>query len=63
MHVPFCRNACWFCGCNRITTGAGSKVVDPYLEALAAELALITRHSAQRRRFAQLHWGGGTPTI
>jgi oxygen-independent coproporphyrinogen-3 oxidase len=38
VHVPFCRNACWFCGCNRVTTGAGSKVVGPYLEALAAEL-------------------------
>ena len=61
VHVPFCRNACWFCGCNRITTGAGSKVVGPYLEALAAELELVTRHSAQRRRLAQLHWGGGTP--
>ncbi len=61
VHVPFCRNACWFCGCNRITTGAGSKVVEPFLEALAGELELISRLSAQRRRLAQLHWGGGTP--
>jgi oxygen-independent coproporphyrinogen-3 oxidase len=61
VHVPFCRNACWFCGCNRITTGAGSKVVEPYLESLAGELALISRHSGQRRRLVQLHWGGGTP--
>ncbi|KEF42236.1 MAG: coproporphyrinogen III oxidase [Cyanobium sp. CACIAM 14] len=61
VHVPFCRNACWFCGCNRITTGAGATVVEPYLEALSGELALISRHSAQRRRLSQLHWGGGTP--
>ena len=61
VHVPFCRNACWFCGCNRVTTGAGSKVVEPYLAALAAELELISKLSAQRRRLAQLHWGGGTP--
>ncbi len=61
VHVPFCRNACWFCGCNRITTGAGSKVVGPYLEALAGELAMISRTSGQRRRLSQLHWGGGTP--
>ena len=20
VHVPFCRHACWYCGCNRITT-------------------------------------------
>jgi oxygen-independent coproporphyrinogen-3 oxidase len=61
VHVPFCRTACWFCGCNRITTGAGSKVVEPYLETLAGELELISRHSGRRRRLVQLHWGGGTP--
>jgi oxygen-independent coproporphyrinogen-3 oxidase len=61
VHVPFCRHACWYCGCNRITTQAGSKVVGPYLEALGRELELVTAASAQRRRLAQLHWGGGTP--
>jgi oxygen-independent coproporphyrinogen-3 oxidase len=61
VHVPFCRHACWYCGCNRITTQAGSKVVEPYLRALGKELDIISRLSAQRRRLAQLHWGGGTP--
>lgn len=61
VHVPFCRNACWFCGCNRVTTSLGSRVVGPYLAALAGELELITALSGQRRRLAQLHWGGGTP--
>lgn len=61
VHVPFCRHACWYCGCNRITTQAGSKVVAPYLEALGKELALVQQASAQHRRLAQLHWGGGTP--
>ena len=31
VHVPFCRHACWYCGCNRITTQLGSKVVEPWL--------------------------------
>lgn len=61
VHVPFCRHACWYCGCNRITTQAGSKVVAPYLEALGKELALVQQASGQRRSLAQLHWGGGTP--
>ena len=61
VHVPFCRHACWYCGCNRITTQAGSRVVAPYLEALGKELALVQQASAQRRTLAQLHWGGGTP--
>ncbi|QNG26444.1 oxygen-independent coproporphyrinogen III oxidase [Synechococcus sp. HK01-R] len=61
VHVPFCRHACWYCGCNRITTQLGSKVVKPYLAALAKELELIAEAMPQRRRLAQMHWGGGTP--
>ena len=61
VHVPFCRHSCWYCGCNRVTTQLGSKVVEPYLAALAKELELIGGSMAQRRRLAQLHWGGGTP--
>ena len=61
VHVPFCRHACWYCGCNRITTQLGSKVVAPYLRALARELELVSAQLPQRRRLAQLHWGGGTP--
>ena len=61
VHVPFCRHACWYCGCNRITTQLGSKVVEPYLASLSRELELIGDAMAQRRRLAQLHWGGGTP--
>jgi oxygen-independent coproporphyrinogen III oxidase len=61
VHVPFCRHACWYCGCNRVTTQAGSMVVEPYLAALEQELRLISAAMPQRRRLAQLHWGGGTP--
>ena len=61
VHVPFCRHACWYCGCNRVTTQLGSKVVAPYLAALAQELQLVTAAMPQRRALAQLHLGGGTP--
>ena len=61
VHVPFCRHACWYCGCNKVTTQLGSKVVEPYLQTLARELELITAALPQRRTLAQLHWGGGTP--
>jgi len=61
VHVPFCRHACWYCGCNRITTQLGSKVVAPYLQSLKQELELIASLLPQRRRLAQVHWGGGTP--
>jgi oxygen-independent coproporphyrinogen III oxidase len=61
VHVPFCRHACWYCGCNRVTTQLGSKVVAPYLDSLARELELVAAAMPRRRRLAQLHWGGGTP--
>ena len=61
VHVPFCRHACWYCGCNRVTTQLGSKVVGPYLASLARELELLSAALPQRRGLAQLHWGGGTP--
>ena len=61
VHVPFCRHACWYCGCNRVTTQLGSKVVKPYLASLGIELKLLRAVMPQRRRVAQLHWGGGTP--
>jgi oxygen-independent coproporphyrinogen-3 oxidase len=61
VHVPFCRHACWYCGCNRVTTQLGSTVVEPYLGSLARELALVRGALGRRRRLAQLHWGGGTP--
>jgi oxygen-independent coproporphyrinogen-3 oxidase len=61
VHVPFCRHACWYCGCHRLTTQLGSRVVEPYLAALGREIALVTAALPQRPRLAQLHWGGGTP--
>ena len=38
LHIPFCEQICWYCGCN---TGAASKAqrLAAYLDALEAELA------------------------
>jgi len=59
VHVPFCRHACWYCGCHRITTQMGSKLVEPYLAALSTELKLLSEAMPRRRPVVQLHWGGG----
>ena len=48
VHVPFCRHACWYCGCNRVTTQLGSKVVEPYLASIGRELELIGDAMAQQ---------------
>lgn len=60
LHVPFCRQNCFYCACNKIVTRDNSKV-QRYIDALRRELKLQGALHG-RRRVTQLHWGGGTPT-
>ena len=60
LHVPFCRQNCFYCACNKIVTRDANKV-QRYIEALRRELKLQGALHG-RRRVTQLHWGGGTPT-
>lgn len=62
VHIPFCRKACHYCACHKITTKA-SKVAEPYISRLDREMVLVKPHLDTRREVAQLHWGGGTPTF
>ncbi len=60
VHVPFCRDICYYCACNKMVTRNRS-LVRQYLEALALEMEL-RGHLHRRRLVTQLHLGGGTPT-
>ena len=60
-HLPFCHERCTFCGCHVIITKKRERALE-YLGYLEREIDLVCRHLQQRRRVAQLHWGGGTPT-
>lgn len=59
MHLPFCEERCLFCGCHVIITPHHERS-RPYLDLLKKEMA--AEKLPHRRRFAQLHLGGGTPT-
>ena len=61
VHIPFCHERCVYCGCNVVVTEKAG-VADTYLDHLDKELALAAGALGERRRVAQLHWGGGTPT-
>ena len=61
MHLPFCEDRCLFCGCHTIIT-KHRHVADPYLGLLKRETELLAERLPNRRAFAQLHLGGGTPT-
>jgi oxygen-independent coproporphyrinogen III oxidase len=62
VHVPFCSNICFYCGCNKVITrdhGRSAK----YLRYLAKEAALVAEAVAGNRQLCQFHIGGGTPTF
>ncbi len=60
LHIPFCRDICYYCACNKIVTRKRDQV-DAYLDAMANELAMRGALHGHRP-VTQLHWGGGTPT-
>lgn len=61
VHVPFCRDVCYYCACNKVVTRNHGKT-HPYLEALFAEIDTTADLLPDRPPVLQLHLGGGTPT-
>lgn len=61
-HLPFCKNACYFCGCNVVFTSKEDKKVR-YIDYLRRELHILSTHIDVTRPVIQLHFGGGTPTF
>lgn len=60
VHIPYCRQICWYCGCN---TGAANRSgrLAKYLERLGQEIALASRLLDGRGRVARVSFGGGSP--
>jgi oxygen-independent coproporphyrinogen-3 oxidase len=61
-HIPFCKSACYFCGCSVIYTSKEDKKVR-YLKYLRKELEILKKYLDTSREVIQLHFGGGTPTF
>jgi oxygen-independent coproporphyrinogen-3 oxidase len=61
VHIPFCKELCFFCGCNVVITNVPARN-RRYLDHLKKELSMILPHLPHRRTLGQLHLGGGTPT-
>lgn len=61
-HLPFCRSACYFCGCNVVYTSKEDKK-ERYIDYLERELELLSKHLDTSREVIQMHFGGGTPTF
>ncbi len=61
VHLPFCRSACYFCGCNVVFTSKEKKL-STYIEYLKKEVDILAEHIDRSREVIQFHFGGGTPT-
>lgn len=61
LHVPFCRQLCWYCGCNMKLASRDAPIAQ-YAQTLRKEILLLAQHLPAPMRVSHLHWGGGTPT-
>jgi len=62
VHVPFCDEMCWFCGCyTKIVKRY--EPIRSYLDALHREIALVCDALPGRFTVRHLHFGGGSPTM
>lgn len=62
LHIPYCRELCFYCGC---TTKAVRRYepVSAYLDSLFSEIAAVSTLVPQGMRVTHIHWGGGSPDI
>lgn len=60
LHIPYCQQICWYCGCN---TGAAGKThrLAAYLQALEAEISLVAKMLGGRGKLHRIAFGGGSP--
>ncbi|MDE2005557.1 MAG: oxygen-independent coproporphyrinogen III oxidase [Rhodospirillales bacterium] len=61
LHVPFCAELCWFCGCHTTATRRPEPLA-AYARVLMAEIDLLADALPAALPVRHLHWGGGTPT-
>jgi oxygen-independent coproporphyrinogen-3 oxidase len=62
LHVPFCSKLCWYCGCHTAVVHSYDPVAT-YRDMLVKEIGLVADALGARPRIAEIHWGGGTPTM
>lgn len=62
LHIPFCREMCWYCGCHT-SVSRRQAPVSLYVAALVREIGLVASELGSRLRTGHVHWGGGSPTL
>ncbi|SMH56959.1 oxygen-independent coproporphyrinogen III oxidase [Azospirillum agricola] len=62
LHVPFCHQMCWYCGCHTKIVARYAPISE-YLGHLRREIAMVADRIPGRLTVRHIHFGGGTPTM
>jgi len=62
LHIAYCAEMCWFCGCHTKITRQYAPIAD-YLDCLWREIDLVADRLPARMPASHIHFGGGTPSI
>ena len=60
LHIPFCEQICYYCGCNTGASGKRARV-EAYLAALHQEIATVASLLPPTARVRRVAFGGGSP--
>lgn len=60
LHIPFCEQICWYCGCNTSRSNRSERL-GAYLDTLGAEIDLVASKLDGRGRVGRIAFGGGSP--
>jgi oxygen-independent coproporphyrinogen-3 oxidase len=60
LHIPFCEQICWYCGCNTGRANHPQRLAS-YLDALHREIALVGARLAPGATVPRIAFGGGSP--
>ncbi|WP_300394768.1 oxygen-independent coproporphyrinogen III oxidase [Henriciella sp.] len=60
VHVPFCEQLCWYCGCHTSVPNGYARV-ERYVDQLHREIDLWARQVGAHDGVKHLHFGGGSP--
>ena len=60
VHIPFCQEICWYCGCNTAAANRAERLA-AYLDALHAEMVAVARLLHPSVRVSRIAFGGGSP--
>lgn len=62
LHIAYCAEMCWFCGCHTKITQRYAPVA-AYMDALWKEVELVAERLPTKMTARHIHFGGGSPTI